>query len=359
MTLLLAGDIGGTKTILSLVEAHFKTGQSQPVLKTRFEARYSSHEFFDLVPMVQTFLAAASQDLGITPQPEKACFAIAGPVVDDTSQLTNLSWLLNARRLEQDLAIPHIALINDFEAVGYGVLGLEPPDSSDLMTLQAGEPRLDAPIAVIGAGTGLGEGFLIRQGEDYCVYPTEGGHTDFSPRTDLEFQLLKYLQDKYGLQRVSVERVVSGQGIVAIYQFLRDSLGCDHPSGCDATPVGQMIRTWEQQAGQDEKTVDPAAAIATAALENSDYLSTKTMQLFMEAYGAEAGNLALKLLPFGGVYIAGGVVVKNLPLILEGSFLQAFHAKGRMRPLMEKIPIWIILNARVGLLGAALRASKL
>jgi glucokinase len=356
MTLRLAGDIGGTKTILSLVEVQTEAGQEQPIFKICYEVRYTSRDFFDLVPMVHKFLEAAAHQLGETLHPEAACFAIAGPVVNNTSQLTNLSWHLEAERLARDLAIARVSLINDFAAVGYGVLGLS---AADLQPLQAGKPQPDAPIAVIGAGTGLGEGFLIRQTTGYQVYASEGGHTDFAPRNDLEFQLLKYLLGRYHLQRVSVERVVSGQGIVAIYQFLRD---CFDPNLSPTEPtsaVEQIVRTWEHEAAQEEKSVDPAAAIAQAALAQTDPLSVKTMQIFIEAYGAEAGNLALKFLPLGGLYLAGGIATKNLPLFLEGSFMQAFTAKGRMSNLMQQIPIQVILNPRVGLLGAALYADRL
>jgi glucokinase len=250
------------------------------------------------------------------------------------------------------LGIEKISLINDFVAVGYGIAGLEP---QDLHTLQAGEVQADAPIAVIGAGTGLGQGFLIRQPNgSYRVYGTEGGHTDFAPRNELEFQLLKYLRDKMDLTRVSVERVVSGMGIVSIYQFLRDRQDIT-----ESPQVAAAIRTWEREAGMSEKSVDPAAVIAIAAADQQDHLSQKTMEIFAELYGAEAGNLALKLLPYGGLYIAGGVAAKNLPLLKSGSFLHAMTDKGRMRPLMERVPVRVICNQKVGLIGAALWAAKL
>ena len=340
MTLLLAGDIGGTKTILRLVET-LDAGE----LQTLYEERYPSCDFPDLVPMVQQFLATAK-----TPTPQKACFAIAGPVVNNTAKLTNLTWFLEAKRLEQELGITTISLINDFAAVGYGVLGLQP---ADLYTLQRGEHQPSAPIAVIGAGTGLGQGFLIQQGDSYQVFGSEGGHADFAPRLELEFQLLKYLLDKHDIQRVSVERVVSGQGIVAIYQFLRDRF-----DAFASSDIAQVVKTWEQQIGQKEKTV-AAATIATAALEKRDRLSEQTMQLFIEAYGAEAGNLALKLLPYGGLYVAGGIAAKNLPLFQEGSFLRAFTNKGRVSPLLENVPVHIVLNSKVGLIGASISAARL
>jgi len=346
MTLLLAGDIGGTKTILRLVEQ-----QAEGLMCSLDQAIYPSRDFPDLVPMVQHFFAAAAQNLGKMPLPQKACFAIAGPVVNNTAKLTNLAWFLDTKSLEQELGIASISLINDFAAVGYGILGL---DDSDLHTLQAGKPIIDAPIAVIGAGTGLGEGFLIKQGDSHQVFGSEGGHVDFAPRGELEFELLKYLLDKHNIQRVSAERVISGQGIVAIYQFLRD-----RQAATESPEIGQIVRTWEQEIGQSEKTVDPAATIAAAALAKGDRLSEETMQIFVEAYGAEAGNLALKLLSYGGVYVAGGIAAKILPLIQEGGFLHTFTNKGRMSSLLEDIPVHIILNPQVGLIGASICAARL
>ncbi|MGE5655464.1 MAG: glucokinase [Actinomycetota bacterium] len=346
MTLLLAGDIGGTKTILRLVEKTAEQGNN-PL----YEFRYPSGDFPDLVPMVQQFLTEAAIELGKAVQPEKACFAIAGPVVNHTAKLTNLPWLLDSQRLEKELAISQVSLINDFEAVGYGVLGL---DSQDLQTLQAGKPRPDAPIAVIGAGTGLGECFLVRFGDSVKVFASEGGHADFAPRSELEFQLLKYLLAKHDIQRVSVERVVSGQGIVSIYQFLRD-----RKFASESPDVERSVRIWEQEIGRSEKTVDAAATIATAALEKRDRLSEQTLQMFVEAYGAEAGNLALKLLPYGGLYVAGGIASKIMPLIEEGTFMRALTHKGRMDSLLERVPVYVVLNPQVGLIGAAIRAAGL
>ncbi|MBE9258846.1 MULTISPECIES: glucokinase [Aphanizomenonaceae] len=341
MTLLLAGDIGGTKTILRLVEFSETLG-----LKTLHEESFRSGDFPDLVPIVQRFLTTANSST-----PEKACFAIAGPVVENTAKLTNLAWFLDTNRLTQELGILSISLINDFAAVGYGIFGLT---KQDLLTLQVGKYQPAAPMAVIGAGTGLGQGFLIKQDHQYQVFPSEGGHADFAPRNELEFQLLKYLVDKHDIPRVSVERVVSGLGITSIYQFLRD-----RKIATESPEIAQAVRTWEQEAQTTEKTVDPGALIGTAALQKSDRLSEQTMQLFIKAYGAEAGNLALKLLPYGGLYIAGGIAPKILPLMENGSFLLNFIQKGRMRSLLEEIPVHIILNQQVGLIGAALSASRL
>ncbi|MES1024786.1 glucokinase [Gloeocapsa sp. BRSZ] len=345
MTLLLAGDIGGTKTILRLVNQP-EIGEMQ----TLYEERYSSRNYPDLVPIVRQFLATAAEKTGKDTTPQKACFAIAGPVVNNTVKLTNLAWFLDSQRLEQELKIAPISLINDFAAVSYGVLGLK---EEDLHTLQAGKPQPLAPVAVIGAGTGLGQGFLIKKGEEFDVFASEGGHADFAPRSELEFLLLKYLLDKHDIQRVSVERVVSGLGIIAIYQFLRDrSYATESPE------IAEIVNIWEKQAGS-ERSVDPAAAISTAALEGRDRLSEQTLRMFVEAYGAEAGNLALKLLPYNGLYIAGGIAPKILPLIQEGNFLRAFSSKGRMRSILEDVPVNIVLNPQVGLIGAALYAAKL
>lgn len=345
MTILLAGDIGGTKTILRLAQAE----GDRPI--PLHQQQYASGDYADLAPMVHRFLQDAEAAIGTVPPPQTACFAIAGPVVHNTSSLTNLSWSLDGDRLAQELHLDKVLLINDFAAVGYGVLGLE---ETDLCTLQAGNPDPTAPIAIIGAGTGLGQGFLLPSDQGYRVFPSEGGHADFAPRSELEFQLLKYLLEKYQVTRISVERVVSGQGIAAIYQFLRD-----RQVATESPTVAELIRTWERELGKSEKSVDPAAVIATAAQGDRDPLCEQTMQLFASAYGAEAGNLALKLLPTGGLYIAGGIAAKNLPLMESGLFMQAFSDKGRVSPLLADVPVRVVCNINVGLIGAAMRAAQL
>ncbi|MDB9527554.1 glucokinase [Oscillatoria sp. CS-180] len=345
MRYLLAGDIGGTKTILRLVSADGET------LKTCYEKQYVSKDFPDLVPLVQAFLKEAGQQTAQSGQPEKACFAIAGPVLNNTSKLTNLTWNLAGDRLAQELQLESALLINDFEAIGYGVLQLE---DNDVHPLQIGIPNGSAPVAVIGAGTGLGQGFLIPQNGKAKVFPSEGGHADFAPRSELDFQLLKYLLDKHQIARISAERVVSGQGVVSIYQFLRDrGIAQESPE------LSDIVTTWEKEAGQ-AKSVDPAAAISQFALKGEDDLAVQTMNMFVSAYGAEAGNLALKLLPYGGLYIAGGIAAKNLPLITNNDvFLDAFTHKGRMSKLLEDIPVRVVLNPQVGLIGAAWCAATL
>jgi glucokinase len=332
--LLLSGDIGGTKTILRLVEV---TSREQYFITIK-EAKFMSAKFPDLVPMVRQFLG----ENGLQ-QPELACFAIAGPVFNNRSHLTNLDWQLTTSRLEKELNIKQVHLINDFAANSYGVLGLK---ETEIVTLQPGKTVINAPIAVIGAGTGLGESFLIARDRKYFVFPSEGGHTDFAPRNDLEIQLLKYLQIKLNQDHISVERVVSGQGIVNIYQFLRDfNFAPENPL------ISEQIKAWETKLNLN---LDPAAIIAQGAQITGDILCLKTMEMFAEAYGAETGNLALKVLSYGGIYIAGGIAAKNLTLMQQGNFMRAFHDKGRMSTLLQDIPVHIVLNSQLGLLGSIL-----
>jgi glucokinase len=352
MPILLAGDIGGTKTILRLVSADVSTETEEyPPQTTLHEQTYPSAEYPDLVPIVHKFITEAGEKLGEIPTLEKACFGIAGPVVNNTSDLTNLGWFLSAPELEQNLQIPHVSLINDFAAVGYGVLGLSP---DDIYTLQPGKPQPNLPIAVIGAGTGLGQGFLIRHGNAYHTYPSEGGHTDFAPCSELEFQLLRDIKNRGNLDRVSVERVVSGRGIVSIYQFLREQENTE-----ESPQLREIYHQWEREKGHQEKMIDLGAEISKAAITEGDYICQKTLEIFIKAYGAEAGNLALKLLPYGGMYIAGGIAAKNLSLMKDGKFLRAFLQKGRVSPLLEQVPLYLVLNPKVGLIGAALYAARL
>ncbi|HBC43656.1 MAG TPA: glucokinase [Pseudanabaena sp.] len=347
MTIVLAGDIGGTKTLLRLAEPEGTAWRSL------YEQRFASTNYASFSDVLCEFLAQANQHLGDLPTLSVACLGIAGPVRDRRSQLTNLGWAFDSDRLAMEFNISKVSLINDFVAVGYGVLGLQP---HDLYTLQDGNVLERAPIGVIGAGTGLGEAYLGWNGDHYQVYATEGGHTDFAPRNELEIELLKYLQKRH--DRVSVERVVSGMGIVAIYQFLRD-----RQAATESLEIAEKVRQWEN--GDVESGA--AAAIANAALANyrinsdphCDYLATKTMQMFEEAYATEVGNFALKLIPNGGLYIAGGIAPKILPLLQEGSFLRILKGKGRVSSVLNDIPIHIVLNPEVGLIGAMLYGASL
>ncbi len=271
-------------------------------------------------------------------------------IVKNTAKLTNLAWFLDTERLEEELGIPHISLINDFAAVGYGISGLQ---KQDLLTLQVGKSQPEAPIGIIGAGTGLGQGFLIKQGNHYQVFPSEGGHADFAPRNEIEFQLLKYLLDKHDIQRISVERVVSGMGIVAIYQFLRN-----RKFAAESPDIAKIVRTWEQEAGQEEKCRSWCCYWYSRTRKTRSPFRTNLAIIYRSLW-CRAGNLALKLLPYGGLYIAGGIAPKILPLIQNSGFLLNFTQKGRMRRLLEEIPVYVILNPQVGLIGAALCAARL
>ncbi|GBF80224.1 glucokinase [Aphanothece sacrum] len=345
MTMLLAGDIGGTKTILRLVNSQASVNENHlPQQTTLYEQVYPSQEFCDLVPIIRHFFEEASHILNKTLTVKNACFGIAGPVVNNASELTNLHWLLTGTRLEQELFLEKVTLINDFSAIGYGILGLR---EDDLYTLQDVQPNPQSPIAVLGAGTGLGEGFLLPfPNGSYGIFASEGSHADFAPRTSLEFELMTYIQKNSQISRVSVERVVSGPGIVSIYQFLRDR----YPDQ-ETDIMKQIYKVWQ------EENIDLAAEVSQAALKDKDILCEQTMKIFIEAYGAEAGNLSLKLLPYGGLYIAGGIAAKILPLMLQGDFLKSFRDKGRLGSLLANIPFHIILNPQVGLIGAGLKAA--
>jgi glucokinase len=341
MTYLLSGDVGGTKTLLRL--AHTESPTS-----AEFQHSYHSQEHPDLVAIVQKFLAAAQTQLGTQIEIAAACLGIAGAVIDRASYLPNLDWHLNADKLAQQLQIPSLLLINDFTAIGYGITQLQP---ADLHTLQSGQPRANAPIAIIGAGTGLGQGFLIHNGTGYQVVATEGGHADFAARSLQEFDLFQYICRRKQIDRVSNERVLSGSGIITIYQFLRDTSNLS-----ENNDIANVVQLWESQ---PETAIDPAGIISAHAIAKTDPLAQATMQMFVSVYGAESGNLALKTLPYGGLFIAGGIAAKNLPLITDGTFMAAFNHKGRVSDLLTDIPVHIVLEPQVGLLGAAAQADRI
>jgi glucokinase len=340
MTYLLAGDLGGTKTLLRLVTAA-DPGHSQ------FERSYRSPSYPNIIAIVREFVAAAQTQLGEI-EIASACLGIAGAIVDRSSYLPNLDWHIHADELERELQIPKLKLINDFTAIGYGIPMLPP---ADLHVLQAGTSIPRSPIAVIGAGTGLGQCVLIHNGHNYQVIPTEGGHADFAARSRPEFELLEYISKSKQLDRVSVERVLSGSGIVAIYQYLRDT-----GNFSETSDVIDVVRSWESST---PNAVDPSAVISAMAIAKTDPLSQATMKMFASIYGAEAGNLALRTLPSAGLYIAGGIAAKNLPLLVDGDFIAAFNRKGRVSGLVNEIPVYIILNPQVGLLGAVAQAATL
>ncbi len=350
MSLILAGDIGGTKTRLRILKSEDYRGQFLPKQTVLHEKKYFSQDYPDLTPLVKNFVEECWRIDGKNYPINKACFGIAGPVVKNTCELTNLSWSLSSDRLSEELCIPWVKLINDFTAIGYGLLGLE---SDDLYSLQALTPDLTTPIALLGAGTGLGEGFLTPlPGGGYQVFGSEGSHADFAPRSEIEYQLLNYLLERLKLERLSVERVVSGQGIVNIYMFLRDR----NPE-LESQEMKETVVAWLDEESQDHHTIDLPAKISKSAIQKQDHLCQETMRIFISAYGAEAGNLALKILPYGGLYIAGGIAPKIIHLFGEYGFIKSFLAKGRLKPVLEKIPVNIVLNSQVGLIGAGLCAE--
>lgn len=318
--MILAGDIGGTKTIIGLFE---EAGNRLHAIR---EETFPSRNYSTLEEILNRFMGPGSR-----PPLHAACFGVAGPVVEGRSKVTNLPWELDERRLAEALRIPRVKLLNDLEAAAYGMLQLEP---TDLCVLQPGLRR-KGNIAVIAAGTGLGEAILYWDGARYHPIATEGGHTDFGPRSDLEVELLRYLQRECG--HVSYERVLSGPGLFNIYRFLRDS-------GIAPEPEWLRTRIAENDAG---------AVISEVGLTGDDPLCTKALDLFVSVYGAEAGNLALKAFAIGGVYIGGGIAPKILSKLQDGTFVRAFAGKGRFTELLRSIEVKVALNPRASLIGAA------
>lgn len=333
--MILAGDVGGTKVHLALYS--FDAGR----LRWLRDQKYPAAEYPSLDAVVKEFL---NQEEGRRHEIVAACFGCPGPVRDGRLKLTNLPWTLDARDLAKSLAIEHIFLINDLEANGYGIPELQ---SDSIFTLQAADAGAVGHRGLIAAGTGLGEALLVWDGKAHHIpIPSEGGHCDFAPRTDREIALLQYLRRTLR-GRVSFERVVSGLGLSNVYSFLRDEVHLEEPA-------------WLRKRLHDE---DPNAVIGSCAEDGSSELCFETMQLFASAYGAETGNIALKVLAVGGMYLGGGIAPKILKTLGNGVFLEAFVDKGRLRPLLEAIPVRVILDDTCALLGAAAfaeaRASEL
>jgi glucokinase len=324
--IVLAGDVGGTNARLALVEVD---GRGARITR---DARYRSRDYPGLAPIVRRF----SEEAG--GRPDRACFGIACPVVGEDCTAPNLPWTINARQLAVEIGIPGTIIMNDFVAVGYGIELLVP---SDLATLQEGAPTPQGPIALMGAGTGLGQGFLLWEGDHYRVLASEGGHGDFAPSGELQSGLLQSLRRQFG--RVSWERLVSGPGIANLYQYLLTSA---------VAP--------EQSTVHDEMTrEDPTAVIIRHGLAKTDCLSHRALDLFGEIFGAQAGNLALTVVSTGGVYLAGGIAPRMVDRLREGPFLTAFRNKGRMSDLLSRIPVHVIMNPNVGILGAAAVAARM
>lgn len=321
MDYFLAGDIGGTKTLLQI----FKAGEARaPLLRKS----YPSAGYAELAHIVEEFLREAN-----VPAVVSACFALAGPVSGRRVTLTNLPWVVDADALAAKFGFTEVKLINDFEAVGLGVAALQ---ATDLFSMQQGEPHGQGSRLVVGAGTGLGVAWLTWQGAHYTVHPSEAGHIDFAPTDALQYGLLQHLQQRHG--HVSYERIVSGPGLVAIYEFLRDT----H----QAAPSPSLLHALS--------TGDKAAVIASFASERNEQIAQQALQLFMQIYGAFVGNMALAALPRGGIYVAGGIAAKIIVHMQQGEFLRAFLDKGRFQFLLSSLPVCIVTNPQVGLLGASL-----
>jgi glucokinase len=330
--MILAGDVGGTKVHLALYG--FQAGR----LKAIRDARFPANEFASLDAVVQRFLTVdangnASQDRSERDQIIAACFGVPGPVRDGHLKLTNLPWELDSHGLAKAIGIEHLFLINDLQANGYGIPELAP---EAICTLADGDPGAFGHRGLIAAGTGLGQALLIWDGRTHRPVPSEGGHSDFAARDDREIGLLQYLRRTLN-GRVSCERVVSGIGIQNIYSYLRDVEKLEEP-------------VWlRDRLATEERNV----VIGTCAEDGSSQLCFETMKLFASAYGAEAGNLALKVLALGGLYVGGGIAPKMLKSLKSGGFMQAFLDKGRLSPVLKSIPVRVILDETCALLGAA------
>lgn len=320
--MLLAADIGGTKTDLALFSR--EGGPRAPLA----QAQYHSANYADFGTMVREFLA------GITKPVRYACIDVAGPVVAGRAHLTNLPWELDAAALQQNLQLEAVWLLNDLVAIGHAVPLLT---DADLHTLNVGVPETGGAIAVIAPGTGLGEAFLVWDGARYHAFPSEGGHTNFAPATDAEIRLLRYLQQQF--DHVSVERVCSGLGIPHLYDFFRDS---------------GAISEAPELAAQLAAVEDRTPLIVEGALHSTapDQLCQATLDAFVSILGSEAGNLALKVLATGGVYLSGGIPPRILSGLDSGLFRQAFQRKGRLRDLLARVPVQVIVK-QVALIGAA------
>jgi glucokinase len=320
VTLVIGGDIGGTKTRLCLFEVSGET------LEARAERTFSSPGYPALDDIVRDFLALTGA------RAELACFGIAGPVTGRTARTTNLAWRISAESIERAFDIRQVRLINDLEATAWGIDDLAP---DDLCELQASAPDAAGNRAVIAAGTGLGEAGVFWDGHRHRPWACEGGHTCFAPRNELEIELLRFLDRRF--PRVSWERVVSGRGLVNIYDFLLEHRGA----------AAEPWLAEEMAAG------DPAEAISRAARDGRSEPCAEAVGLFVSLYGAEAGNLALKVMAKGGVYVGGGIAPKMLEELKIPAFLESFLAKGRMRPLLEAMAVRVILDDRAALVGTA------
>lgn len=319
MSLILAGDIGGTNARLALFDA--RNGAFSLISSTIFPSR----QYSGLDQIVKEFVSKSAV------HPEQACFGIAGPVTNGRVEASNLPWIIEAKRLADELSISEALLINDLEATGWGV-GALPPEHLVSLNHISSSPGNQA---VIAAGTGLGEAGLFWDGTRHHVFASEGGHCDFAPADQIQTELCQYLRNRFG--HVSYERVISGPGLVNVFDFLRDTGRGKPPDWL----IAEMVES------------DAAKAVSQAGMSGQCPMCEQALDIFVSVFGAEAGNLGLKMKAVGGVFLAGGIAPKILPKLATANFLQAFLEKGRLRRLMEIIPLKVITDDKLALLGAA------
>ncbi len=319
--MLLAGDIGGTKTVLAVYAA--ETGPHVQVAQNT----YPSAHYPSLEAMVQEFLQTVNLPI------DSACFAVAGPVVSGRAHITNLPWEIDAHQMQSTFGWRHVSLMNDLEAVAYAIPILPPADVSPI---SVGKPVSGGSIAVLAPGTGLGEAYLTFEQGKYVAHPSEGSHTDFAPHNPLQLGLLQYMWEKKGFEHVSFEWVCSGIGIPNLYAYLKDSGFAEEPA-------------WLAQALVDADDQTPVIFNNASKCD----LCRLTLELFVAILGAEAGNQALKVMATGGIYLGGGIPPRILPELHKPAFLEALRSKGRFRELLTDIPVYVILNPRAGMIGAA------
>jgi len=319
--MLLAGDIGGTKTVLALfaTESH--------ALQSQYEVTFWNRDFDSLEAVILSFLKETAVPI------TNAVFGVAGPVVQGRAQITNLPWVIDATAVQQAFGFPQVFLLNDLEAIASAIPYLT---AEDLVTLNEGVPEPQGALAVIAPGTGLGEAFLVWNGRTYQAHPSEGGHVSFGPTNADQVELLNYMFPKFG--RVSVERVCSGSGIPNLYACLRHSGRYEEPD-------------WLRQALVE--AIDPTPVIADAAFGRNEPICVATLNLFLDILADEASNMALKVLSTGGVYLGGGIPPRILPQLQQPRFMEVFTNKGRFSDMMWKMPVHVIRNPKSALFGAA------
>ena len=319
--MILAADIGGTKTVLGIYSQ--ESGSHKPLL----QAKFSSKDYASLEDIIREFLT--DEDIRLT----RASIGVAGPVVGDRAQVTNLPWVVESHSLSRALDGTPVQLLNDLSAIAHAIPFLE---KDDIATINSAEATQGGAKAVIAPGTGLGEGFLVWDGTRYRAFPSEGGHADFASNNPLQDELLAYLRRRYG--HVSCERVCSGRGIPDLYAFFKDSGRLSEPE-------------WLRK--KLSEVEDQTPVIVNSAIEEGVEISLAATDLFISILGSEAGNMTLKVLATGGVYLAGGIPPRILPQLKGGAFMESFIHKGRFTDFLTNVPVYVILNPNVGLMGAA------